>query len=116
HVAADAPEAELGEGQEAGEAVDQVQCRRCHREDQRRYADADDVVRRGHQRQGGEGKRCDEGDGELHPTRMPPRLNRPSGRTNSTAIMITKTAASCQMISKKPPIQLSTRPSPMAAT
>ena len=46
---------------------------------------------------------------------MPPRLNRPSGRRNSTTIMITNTAPSCQAISKKPPIQLSTRPRPIAA-
>ena len=45
-VAADAPEAELGERQQAGEAVDQIERRRRDREDQRRDADADDVVRR----------------------------------------------------------------------
>src|SRR6185436_11087153 len=116
HVAADAPEAELGEGQQAGEAVDQIERRRRHGEDQRRDADADDVVRRADERQRGEGQRAGEGEDQLHPTRMPPRLNRPSGRRNRMTIMITKTAPSCQAISKKPPIQLSTRPSATAAT
>src|SRR6202030_265358 len=115
-VAADAPEAELGEGQQTRVAVHEIECRRRDREDQRRDADADDVVRRREERQGAQNERHDQGGGELHPTRMPPRLNRPSGRRNSTTIMITKTAASCQAISKKPPIQFSISPSPMAAT
>ena len=44
-IAADAPEAELREGQQAGEAVDEVERCRRDREDAGRDGDADDVVR-----------------------------------------------------------------------
>src|SRR5580704_7713258 len=119
-IAADAPEAELGKGQQARVAVDEIEGRRRDREDERRDADADDIVRPGQERQRAEKESGDQGGGQgsgaIHPTRMPPRLNRPSGRRNSTTIMITNTAASCQAISKKPPIQFSIRPSPTAAT
>src|SRR5882724_270439 len=114
-ITADTPEAELRERQQTSKAVDEIQRRRRHGEDAGRDGDADNVVRAGkvRQRAGKHGRRDD--GGGFHPIRMAPRLNRPSGLSNRTAIISTNTAASCQMISKKPPIQLSIRPSSTAA-
>src|SRR5205807_2444580 len=64
-IAADAPEAELREGQEPGEAIDEIECRGCDGEDQRREGHADDVVGRGEQGQCGERQRNEQSEGEL---------------------------------------------------
>jgi len=51
-----------------------------------------------------------------HPTRMLPRLNSPSGRSCSTTIHDHEHRAFLPGDLEKPPIQLSTRPSAIAAT